>query len=203
MLDKIFELNKAWLNYLNSFSVNEYIKEIVFLFADAPIFFLPVFLVGFWIYYSFNKASLEDKQKEKIKLLTIFYSVAFSLIISIIIQQFVNIERPEQHLVNSANLLLNHIPNASFPSDHATVSFAFLTWLFLSWYKKIWYVFLPFVILMNLSRIIGWIHWPLDIIVWSLIWILGSIFVFKISKKNKFVKKVNLWIIKLSSYIKL
>ena len=50
---------------------------------------------------------------------------------------------------------MSHVPDASFPSDHATVSIAFLTSLFLANYKRIGLIFLPFVIIMNLSRIIA------------------------------------------------
>ncbi|MDQ7023403.1 MAG: hypothetical protein Q9M97_07925 [Candidatus Gracilibacteria bacterium] len=53
-----------------------------------------------------------------------------------LIQQFIIVERPEQHLGAGAKLLLDHLPDASFPSDHATVSIAFLTGLLLSGYKK-------------------------------------------------------------------
>jgi len=38
----------------------------------------------------------------------------------------VNVDRPEEHLKAGGKLLLDHLPDASFPSDHATVSIAFL-----------------------------------------------------------------------------
>ena len=56
---------------------------------------------------------------------------------------------------------------------------------------------------MNLSRILAWVHWPFDIIVWSIIWILASLIVFKYISKIKLVKKLNSEIIKLLNYIKL
>jgi len=34
------------------------------------------------------------------------------------------------YLESTKNMILNRIPEKSFPSDHATVSFAFLTALF-------------------------------------------------------------------------
>jgi undecaprenyl-diphosphatase len=100
-------------------------------------------------------------------------------------------------------LLLDHIPDASFPSDHATVSVAFLTSLFLAWYKKTWFIFTPFVIFMLLSRIILWVHWPFDILVWSLVWIFSSFVVFKYITKIKTINKVNKFLIKIMSFIKL
>jgi membrane-associated phospholipid phosphatase len=50
---------------------------------------------------------------------------------------------------------MSHIPDASFPSDHTAVSIAFVTALFLSGYKKIAIIFLPFALIMNVSRIIS------------------------------------------------
>ena len=100
-------------------------------------------------------------------------------------------------------LLLNHVPDASFPSDHATVSVAFLTSLFLFWYKNIWFIYLPFVIIMIISRVILWVHWPFDIIAWSLVWIFSSFIIFKYISQIKFIKNLNKFIIKIMWYIKL
>lgn len=191
-------LNKAILVHLNDFWQIEWVKKIVFIFADAPIFFLPLFLLGYWIYWW-----KKDKRKFQENLLFIFYWVIIALLFAIIIQQIVHIDRPETALDNTWKLLLNHIPDASFPSDHATVSVAFLIWLFLAHYKKTFFYFLPFVIIMNLSRVIAWIHWPFDILVGTFLGIIGAFISFKILKKIKLVKKLNFIIIKISRFIKL
>lgn len=193
-----FEINKSIFNYLNSFANTEVIEKIVCIFSDAPIFFLPIFLVTMWLYYVYKKLP-----ENKNNLLFIFYSAVLWIIISIIIQQFVHIDRPENYIETTWKLLLKHIPDASFPSDHATVSFAFLTSLFLANYKKIWLIFLPFVILMNLSRVIAWVHWPFDIIAWAIVWIFSSFYMFKYINKLDFIKKMNNIIINLLSLIKL
>ena len=203
MLQNIQELNKLLLNYFNSFADNESIKQVIFIFADAPIFFLPIFLVWYWIYHTYKSNSEKNKEEKKSDLLFILYWVVFSLIISMTIQQFVNIDRPEQHLINASNLLLNHIPDASFPSDHATVSFAFVTWLFLTWYKKIGYTFIIFAVIMNISRVIAWVHWPFDILAWALVWSVWICIVFKQFKKNKYILSFNNWIIKMMWFLKL
>lgn len=199
MIENLMKINEQLLNYFNGFADNKIIWENIWFLADWPIFFLPIFMLWTWIFYTYKIKSNE----KKIDLLFIFYWIVFSILISLLIQQFVHLDRPEQHLENWAKLLLNHIPDASFPSDHATVSFAFLTWLFLSWYKKIWYLFLPFVIVMNLARIIAWVHWPFDVLVWSLIWIFWMIFSFKFWKKIKILEKFNNFILKIMWYIKL
>ena len=197
------EINKELLQYLNWLTQYKFIDNFVKIFVDAPIFIIPVFLLWFWIYYSFSEKNKQDLVEKKQNLIFIFYWVVFWIVISLIIQQFINIERPEQHLKAGAKLLLDHLPDASFPSDHATVSIAFLTWVFLAGYKKLFWLFLIFFVAMNLSRIIAWVHWPFDILAWSFVWVFASYIVFRYFSKIKLVKNINLKIIKLLNYIKL
>ncbi len=206
----IQEMNKELLIYLNSFLQFNLIQNITLWFADSPIFFLPIFLIWFWVYYTYKKdntliseINLTKNLLQKENLIYIFYSALLWIIISLIIQQIIHIDRPETALKWVWTLLLKHLPDASFPSDHATISVAFLTSLFLSWYKKIWYIFLPFVILMLLSRVILWVHWPLDIIAWTIVWLFSSFIIFKYFTKIKFINKINRFIIKLMWFIKL
>jgi len=191
-----FEINKTLFIYLNSLADSDLSKNIVFLFADSPIFFIPIFLIIAWIYYR------KQNDKKNI-LLYIFYSTILWISFSLLIQHFIQIDRPEIYIQNAWNLLLKHIPDASFPSDHATISTAFVTSLFYTNYKKIWYIFLPFIIIMDVSRIIAWVHWPFDIVAWIIVWILSSFLIFKYINKLDFVRKINTIIIKLLSYIKL
>ena len=206
----IQELNKEILLNLNSLINYDIIKTMVLCFADFPIFFLPVFLVSMWIYYTYKHNSiiisdinLINNLLEKEKLLYIFYAVVIWILISLWIQQIVHIDRPEEAIKWVWMLLLDHIPDASFPSDHATVAITFLVSLFLAWFKKTWIIFTPFVILMLLSRVILWVHWPFDIVAWSLVWIFSSFLVFNYLTKNNTVNKFNQFVIKMMSYIKL
>lgn len=204
------EINKELLISLNSLTKYDYIESIVLIFADLPIFFIPIFLITLWIYYSRKKKNkilsflhLTKKLLEKENLLYIFYSAVIWIIISLTIQQFIHMDRPETALQWVWKLLLDHLPDASFPSDHATVSVAFLTSLFLAWFKKTWLYYAPFVVLMLLSRIIVWVHWPFDILAWSLVWFFSSFITFKYLSKLIIVNKLNKFIIKIMWYIKM
>ena len=197
----IQNINKELLIYLNSLTEIKIIENLVWIFADAPIFFLPIFLIIMWLYYSFNKNKKNYKKKETY--FFIFLSVIIAIIINLLIQQIIVLERPEEAIKWIWKLLINHIPDASFPSDHASVSFSFLFSLFFYKYNKAWFYFLPFVLLMNLSRIIAWVHWPFDILVWAIIWFFSSYTSFYFLRKQKLVKKVNEFIIKTLSIIKL
>ena len=191
------EVNKFLSDYLNSFYQIDWLSPIISVFSDLPIFFLPIFLITAWFYYAYKK----DNESKK-NLLFIFYSVVLAIIISYIIKNIHFVERPMSSLENAWNLVLSKIPDASFPSDHAWVSISFLTAMYLFWYKKLSIIILPFFIIMNLSRVIGWIHWPLDIIVWIINWIISASIVYKLRKLNIF-KKVNNLLLKIASFLKL
>lgn len=194
-MENIFlSINHNVNEFLTSFIIENNLEKIISILADWPIFFLPIFLVFTWLYFTFKQKNIE----KKIDLLNIFYWILLVVIINYIIQSIFFLERPE----NIVNPILNSIPNPSFPSDHAAISVAFLTWLFLAGYKKIWYIFLIFVLLMNFSRIAGWIHRFFDIIAGLIIWILSALFIFKY-KKSKVLEKVNNFILKKIWYFKL
>lgn len=168
-------------------------------FADAPIFFLPIFLAGLWLFYTFWKT----KSDKRIELLHIFYVCIIGMVLSFVIKHLFDIDRPESYLDQTKNLILSHIPEKSFPSDHATISFAFLASLFYTWFSRIWYAFLPFVLFMNAFRIIVWVHWPADIFVGGIVWIVSCLIFFHYISKFKLVKNIDLFIIKCMKYIKL
>ncbi len=190
-------INKPISAFLNSFTWNDFIKDVIFIFADAPIFLIPLFLAWYWIYFVIKK---DDLSKEN--LLFIFYSTIIAISISLIIQQIIHIDRPETYLENTWNLILKHIPDASFPSDHASVSTAFLLSLFLFWYKKISYFILPLFIIMLISRIAGGVHWFFDIITWIVVWWFSGFLVYK-TKDFSILKNINKFILKIANFIKL
>lgn len=189
------EINIPILQHLNGFTENELIAFIVYNMADLPIFILPIFLVWYWIYQRKN-------DNEKKKLLFIFYSILIAICISLFIQQLVDIDRPETSLIASGKLILDHIPDNSFPSDHASVGIAFVSSLFFFWFGKSAFLLLPLFIMMVVSRIVGWVHWPFDIFVWALVWILSAFLVYKWQNLNIF-KNINNFILQIAHYFKL
>lgn len=192
-------LNEQILKFLNSLIENDFWKNFASIFVDAPVFFMPLFLIFAWFFWTFKNKNIQ----KKIDLLFIFYSVVFAFIWNFIIKLFFDTSRPKDICSEMWNLILTKIPEDSFPSDHAAASFAFLFSLYFAWYKKIFFAFLPFVIFMNLSRIMACVHFPLDILVWAILWILWAIFTFKLVKNLEFVKKLNEFILKISSIFKL
>ncbi|PZM86425.1 hypothetical protein DLH72_00925 [Candidatus Gracilibacteria bacterium] len=193
------ELNKEILIYINSFLQSPFWFKFSYIFSDGPIFFLPIFLVGAWIFWTYK---IKNNDKKKV-LLFIFYTTLFAVLSNLIFQRFFHFERPEGFCPIDGRLIIDHIPDASFPSDHAAVSFAFLFALFLAGYRKTALVFAPFVIFMNLSRIMACVHWPFDILAGALVGIIWAFIVFKLLKQTKIFDKLNNFILKISSFIKL
>ncbi len=193
------EWNTTLFQSLNNLTNYPIIAKITPFLADAPMFFVPVFLVIAWIYFTYRKPSTQGKEE----LLIIFYSCVVGILFALIIQQFIHLPRPETAISSSWKLLLDHLPDASFPSDHATVAAAFATSLWLLRYKTLFYIILPWFILMDISRIIVWVHWPLDIIVGTGVGIFASYLTCRWLANTKLVKKINLWIIHIASYLKL
>lgn len=160
----------SWSHWLFSF--------ISFL-ADAPIFLLPIFLIIVYIIW-IKKNNIKYKQ---LALYTLF-AVIIAFIINIILQKFFIKVRPETVLQSSHNLLLNHLPTMSFPSDHAAVSMAFafavlfFTGLFLPASKiqgifyKLALIFIIASIIMSIARVAVGVHWPTDILAG---WIIGIV----------------------------
>lgn len=191
----MLELNSFIFDVLRSFSGIPFIGVL----ADLPIFFIPLFLSGLWLQNTF----WNTKDDQRLQLLHIFYACVVGVIFSYIIKQFVDIERPESYLEQTTHLIMNTIPQKSFPSDHATVSFAFAASLLFTSFTKTGYIFLIFAILMNISRIIVGVHWPLDILAGSLTGILAASVFFIYLKEVKLVKNVNALIINIMTKIKL
>lgn len=190
----IWEVNNFVNLYLNNFIINNDLEKVIWFTADFPIFFLPIFMLTAWLYFTFKTYKKEKREN----LLYIFYSVIISITITNIVKSFFILERPNIII----EPILEKIPNNSFPSDHATVSFAFLFSLYAAWYKKTFWIFWIFVILMNFSRISWWLHWFFDILAWAVIWLIWAIFIFK-NKKNKYIQKVNKFFFKITDFLKI
>jgi len=125
-------INIPGLEFMNSLTENSLLSEIIFYMADLPIFVVPLFLIFGWIFYAYKK---QNNKKEF--LLFIFYSMILAILISTFIQQFVDLDRPENSIQNADRLILEHIPDASFPSDHASVGMSFIAALFLFGYSQL------------------------------------------------------------------
>ena len=150
--------------FLNNLVSDPAVFKIVSILADIFVFAYPILLLGLFI-YGMKKA----KKEYQFGSISIFISVAVSALITLAVQQLIWKERPES--LPGLELILEHVPTISFPSDHATVSMAIAVGTFLiarqmGWRKILLLAFFLFdaSILMCLSRVAVAIHWPTDIL---------------------------------------
>ncbi len=84
--------------------------------------------------------------------------------------------------------LFDHTDRSSFPSGHASFLFALSTIIY--FYNKkagCWFFVLSFLV--SISRVIGGIHWPFDILFGAFIGVLTSILIWKIKEPSiKYIK---------------
>ena len=197
-IDIIWKINNFITIYLNNFILNNHLEKIIWFFSDSPIFFLPIFFWATWLFFRFKKTWDQEKKWKK-NILLIIYSIISAMILNWFLKIFIVEHRPEKLITP----ILQHIPDNSFPSDHATISFSFLFALYFAWYKKTFWIFLPFVIFMNFSRIAWWMHWFFDIFVWMILWLFSAIFIFKSLKNKIFLQKTSEFILNFAKIFKL
>lgn len=71
--------------------------------------------------------------------------------------------RPRPFELGLGANLLHHVPENSFPSDHATLMFAIAASLCLSPLRRAGFLLLPFAMMAGWARIYLGVHWPTDI----------------------------------------
>lgn len=200
MLQTLINLDIKYLNLTQwIINPNSHLQvELIKLLTDSWVILVMILLVWFWLYWAYKK---QINYKEIA--LMIFYSIGFSFIIYMILNQFLPL-RPRPESVSTIRPLVDHLPDNSFPSWHAIFAGAAIFATFMYQRKKcISYWILMFSILMLIARIIAGIHYPGDILVWLIIWLLWAEFVYYYRNSNLFQKYLLPFPIKIASFIKL
>lgn len=194
---------ETFIKFLNNFVNSNYIlSRVTPVTADIFVFSYPIYLAAIYL-YGIN----QKKDFYKNAALYVFFSWVSSVALNLFIQMFVTKQRPED-LIDKSRLLLEHIPDASFPSDHAAMSAAIAMSVLLwgiknnnKWFKIAWIVFWGFSIIMCLSRIAAGVHWPTDIIFWMLIWVIVSYILITNSVYKLISKYIFSSIIKIEKFL--
>lgn len=181
------------LVFLNDYVNKSYLlSKYVPLTADMFVFSYPIYLSWLYLYWIYKK-NVDYKNAA----LYVFFSWFWAVTLNLFIQFFVDKQRPEQLVISANNLIFSHVPDNPFPSDHAAMSAAIATSVLLRWLKNnnksfvnFSIVFWIFSILMSFSRIAAWVHWPTDIIFWTLVWILVPYILIKSKILNFLTTKI-------------
>lgn len=117
---------------------------------------------------------------EKYKYTVIYAALtgAFGLMINVLISQIYFEPRP--FVTYHVNMLIPHVADASFPSDHTTGAFSLALAIFLR-HRKIGFFTVLFAALTGFSRIYVGHHYPFDVLGSILVALAVSLIVFKIS----------------------
>lgn len=147
--------------YLNSFAgKSDFFDSIIGFFAE---YFGGILILGLF----FLLITSFDKKKElKIILIALASAIASRFIFTEIIRFFY--QRPRPFIALNLNPILDHAATPSFPSGHAAFYFA-LAFALSFYHKKIGAYFLIGAVLISISRVIGGIHYPGDILTGSIL----------------------------------
>jgi len=162
-------------------------------------FFLGKFNI-FWNWIPGGRPEWQTGYAFKESAIWVFVAAIVSMLFNMIVQVFLIKDRPDVVLdllyqKKEDLILYDYLPQASFPSDHATMSMAIAiaTLLYGLRYKKKWYVYFSVFLfaislIMVYARVSIGIHRPTDIIGWYVVWILIPMILFT-PKIYRWVKK--------------
>ncbi len=134
--------------------------------------YLVLALVGLFIY-------LFIKNKKK------FVFVFFSMIVSWGIGQLIKLlSYTPRPFMQGATQLIQHVPDSSFPSNHAAIFFSVAFALFFIKKKKLGIVFLGIALLVSFARIFTGLHYPIDVVGGILVGFIGTLIIYFLSRKK-------------------
>ena len=189
MIDKIIELDKALMIFLNKNISNSLFDVIM------PIITSKDFLTVIGLILIFHLVLFCGKRGKIAILVLIFAAGASDAICAQIIKPWIGRLRPSHEFIEFINLLVPKGGKWSFPSNHAANSFAFATVLSYFFDHKKSVLFTTAYII-AFSRVYVGVHYPLDIIFGAIIgyilsWIVLSIWVII---KMRELKRGRLWV---------
>jgi len=165
--------------------------------ADVFVFTYPVYLLILFVW-----GTIKKKFYYQSSALFTFFAVLFSICVNVSIQFFVDKARPNIILwlsdLKAQTVFHKFLPTSSFPSDHAAVSMAFASAVLFRWLKNkdrkfviLGIIFYVFSLVMSFARVTSWVHWPTDVIVWSIVWIAVTRILFYTKIFTRFDSKIN------------
>ncbi len=144
-------LNTYLFTIINQFAgKNYFLDNVMIFFASFLIIYIPIYLIYEWLFSSKRYA------------LTAFSVAVISFLLANVIHFFYHHPRPFE--INYGTNLIKHESNSSFPSEHASVSFAFaFAYIYLKKYKR-GVLFFIFAVIISLARVYCGVHFPFDIV---------------------------------------
>lgn len=142
--------------YLNGFAGKSDFFNLLIIFFAEYLGWVLILCLFTLIIIGFNR-----KKELKIVLIALNSAIISRFIFTEIIRFLYNRQRP--FLVLETSQIINHSATPSFPSGHSAFYFA-LAFAVYFYHKKIGSLFLTGATLIGISRVIGGIHYPSDIL---------------------------------------
>ncbi|WP_417358933.1 phosphatase PAP2 family protein [Galbibacter sp.] len=175
MLEKLHELDREFLLYINNFGLVNH--DGFWLFVTNPISWLPLYLailIVLWFRFTPSKF-----YSIFLQILLVLFACGF---VTYLVKISVGRLRPE-HIESFKDQLrvLSHPVSYSFFSGHTAISFAVTTFVVLVLGEKTkWsYLFFVWPILFSYSRMYLGVHYPSDIIAGALVGVSIALLVYK------------------------
>lgn len=179
MINSLLHIDQSFFYTLNGLLGHSAIFDNIIKFISVYVVYLvPVSLLIAWFYYKQDKIKID---LIKTTLVSFFvWQVPTRLIAMLWFRP-----RPIAELAGAKEVVF-HVPTYSFPSDHSTFLAALATYIYLLGYKKVggWIYVVAFLV--GTSRIIGGMHYPLDVLAG---WTLGILGAYLLHFADKYIQK--------------
>lgn len=187
-----------------TFVWNERAVKFAPLLTDGLVFTYPVLLL---IRYLIG--TMPGKGEMKYGALYVFCAATVATIINIVIQLMVDKQRPEWYIDNAELLIMDHLPTAPFPSDHAAVwcavAMATLLWATHNGHTGLTIIgvfLLVWSVIMSLARVGVAIHRPTDVIAGFIIGILVAVLLHQYLYTDSVFRSILTWLIWIQEWMR-
>ncbi len=199
MFQSLLSLDTNLLIWARSLIGPDYATMIQFL-GESIVVWSWLFLVWLWLY-----GLKAHDNRYKVAALMIFSTIILTFIVYTLINYWIGKWRPSpQEVVNGIAPLIPHPLDNSFPSGHALFTGAFLAALFaFARYGSIILITIIIGILTAMSRVIGWVHYPGDILWGWFFWAIGGLLFIRVVSLDFVRQKIFFPIIRLLEFIRL
>lgn len=158
-------MNNAIFFFFYNLAHHSVITDKIIIFFAVYFPYLVIILAGIFILFHHEVFKADNPfqvflQKKK-EILLAFFAGILAYILASILKIFIHIPRP----YDAFNTVHSLFPETgySFPSGHATFFMALAVSIFF-YHKKVGYIFMFFALLIGIARIMGGVHFPIDIL---------------------------------------
>jgi undecaprenyl-diphosphatase len=138
-------------------------KTVIFFAVYFP--FLVIILAGIFLLFHHDVFKAENPfqvfLQKKREILLVFFTAIIAYLSASILKIFIHVPRPYDAFPQVHSLFSES--GYSFPSGHATLFMALAVSIFIT-HKKAGYVFMLFALIIGIARVIGGVHFPIDIL---------------------------------------